>query len=131
MRAHFIPPVLTIASAMALAGIVSARVPPGLEDVAVWIAVGAAIGYVVGTDWWLWHLGRSPLGPAGALRRRIGILALGLPTAVVGVGIMAIIITAGDVMWMILPFAVVPPLLVWPFVIGALRQVRGPVPADA
>jgi hypothetical protein len=38
--------------------------------------------------------------------------------------VFAIIVVEGDNAWMVLPYALAPPLFVWPFAIGALRKVR-------
>lgn len=124
MRAYSAPAALLAVSVAALGLLFVSRIPEGLEMIGVTVFSASAIGYVVATDWWLLRLRNTPVADGARTLRVLAILALGLPTAVIGLGLLTIIVIAGDNMWMVLPYAAAPPLLVWPFVISALAKVR-------
>jgi len=78
------------------------------------------IFHAIGADW---LLVQSPT--FGLPRfRRIGLqLAIGLPSASFAAIMLARMIQQGDLAWLGLPLAVLPALVIWPFVLVALARV--------
>lgn len=123
MRLFLAPAALVVLSiALVAALVVFAPDEDGVVVVATFVA--SIVGFFVGVDWWILRLGRAPVADGAQVRRVAGILALAAPATLWTVGGFVVIVSEGDNAWLALPLVLAPGLLVWPFVIAAVRRVR-------
>ncbi|TAJ70698.1 MAG: hypothetical protein EPO51_16545 [Phenylobacterium sp.] len=127
MRPAFAPLALIVLSVAAVAAFFAFAPADGtpLLGAILFACVG---GYFFGTDWWILQLGRAPAPTGSRWRRVAGILALAAPATIWTVTLFAAIVVEGDNMWMVLPSALTPGLVVWPFAIGGLRRILTATP---
>src|SRR5262249_7938199 len=103
-----------------------------IAGLAMWLALGrdepryvllGIAAHVLGADWLLLAL-RTPASTAVSDRnRRMLRLAVGAPTALFFLVALGNALLVGDLAWDVVVFAVVPMLLVWPFVLLTFRGV--------
>lgn len=122
MHRH-LPPAILIALSM-IGGLAGWFSPSEASSrLAVGLFFGSLFGYFLGTVSWIFLLAdQTP--PSSVGRHRVAILLLGAPSglfAIIGVSAIAY---QGDVSWMLLPYAIAPALIVWPFAWVALRKLR-------
>lgn len=120
----FLAPAALVALSIALVAALVVFAPDEDGLIAVVSFIASIVGFLVGIDWWILQLGRAPVADGARVRRVAGILALAAPATLWTVGGFVVIVSEGDNAWLALPLVLAPGLLVWPFVIAAVRRVR-------
>lgn len=126
MRLEFAPFALVVGSIAAVAALF-AFAPDDENIVSSAILLAGVVGYFVGAVWGLLRMRANPVAEGARLRRLVGILALSAPATIFSVGLFIGIVTEGDNMWMVLPYAMAPALIVWPFAIAALLKMKATI----
>ncbi len=126
MRLDFAPFALVVVSIAAVTALF-VFAPNDENVVSSTIFLGSVVGYFVGAVWGLLRMRANPVAEGARLRRLAGILALSAPATIFSVGLFVGIVTAGDNMWMVLPYALAPGLIVWPFAIAALLKMKATI----
>jgi hypothetical protein len=122
MRRYFGPIVLM---ALALvAGLILAFWEGDLPFVGLFVF--AVLGQIVATDWWIIRIAGARSRAGAKSRRIVGVLTLGAPSAILGVGIPTSLAIAGADLWQASVVVAIPSLLVWPFVVWALNKIQHP-----
>ena len=109
-------------------------IPPEFSDLREGLSTGLQVGgwiiYFLSTDWLLLQICRAP--PTASARARFGRLLASLMLGAPPMGLLGLfLLTARDVMWMALPYAAAPLIIVGPFWIAAMRRVLAGRSAEA